>query len=455
MNNLKSEDLNKKQEIQTFFKGILSSTKNAFEKFSEAKGKDKITLILLFIKKYKFPCLVFSALIIIASCTLYIKMVHNESYVLAEEPSTSTTTTQTTTEASTETTTSVLCHYNADGKLYGTKGKFSGIWPQLEQAAKASKEQYIKDLMVYVGDNTELEQCSYEEDKFKQINGYGTVHWHQVGHKWPNKYSCAYNGIITYDSANLFKVIKSEEKFDETTEITSNTIEENGNVPVMGEIALSDSAIEISVSESTVEMTTEEITEAESLSVTEESTKAESPVSASSNKVDTSSFAEGKVWAGNSCGTCSLAMALSTLSGVTVSPPEVALAANLLIGKSAWYEVILYSKAQAKLAQLAGFPVYMEPWNSAKKETMDACLNANGVALFVTKGSDWVANGGRHYIMVRNKVGDKYYTADSGKNPTHSFTYEQISAGYCQQYIVYIYPKTNAAQNTTTTSAQK
>lgn len=48
--------------------------------------------------------------------------------------------------------------------------------------------------------------------------------------------------------------------------------------------------------------------------------------------------------------------------------------------------------------------------------------------------------------MVRNRVGDKYYTADSGKNPTHGFTYQQLSAGYCQQYVVYIYPK-NVAQN--------
>ena len=60
--------------------------------------------------------------------------------------------------------------------------------------------------------------------------------------------------------------------------------------------------------------------------------------------------------------------------------------------------------------------------------------------------------------MVRNRVGDKYYTADSGKNPTHGFTYEQLSAGYCQQYVVYIYPKSVAKNNNktnTTTSTAK
>ncbi|MGN1317491.1 MAG: hypothetical protein ACI4VF_00645 [Lachnospirales bacterium] len=323
-------------------------------------------------------------------------------------------------EDTTETTTvslAVKCHYNADGKLYGEKGKFSGLWPQLEQAAKSSNEQYIKDLMVYVGDNTELKKSDYEEDKFTKINGYGTVHWSQSGHKWPNKYSASYSGFVP--SVNLFDTIKIEEKPENMTSSL-----DNGALVPMADISLSDSAI---LMETTTEETTEELTE----------TTTSAYKAASTNKTKS---IEGSVWGSNSCGVCSLAMALSTLSGVTVSPPEVALAANLLIGKSAWYDTILYSKSQAKLAQLAGFNVNMEPYNNAKKETMDACLNANGVALFVTNKSPWVTNG-RHYIMVRNKVGDKYYTADSGNNPTKGFTYEELSSGYCQQYIVYIYPK--------------
>jgi hypothetical protein len=150
---------------------------------------------------------------------------------------------------------------------------------------------------------------------------------------------------------------------------------------------------------------------------------------------------KGGVWASDSCGTCSLAMVLSTLSGVTVSPPEVALAANALIGEKAWYKTILLSQSQAKLAELAGFTVKTENYNTATKAAMDDCLDNNGMALFVTDKSTWASLGGRHYIAVRNRVGDKYYTADSGKNPTGGYTYEQLSSGYNQQMIVYIYPK--------------
>ena len=215
----------------------------------------------------------------------------------------------------------------------------------------------------------------------------------------------------------------------------------------MPEIMLSDSAVKVEeATTKVVEKSTEQTTKAKTANKNKSKTEPATELQTANSVIEVSGLAPGKVWAGNSCGVCSLAMALSTLSGVTVSPPEVALAANLLIGNSAWYQVIIYSKSQAKLAQLAGFPVYMEPWNEAKKSTMDACLDANGVALFVSKGSDWVDFGGRHYIMVRNRVGDKYYTADSGKNPTHGFTYQQLSAGYCQQYVVYIYPK-NVAQN--------
>jgi hypothetical protein len=317
---------------------------------------------------------------------------------------------ETTNVVSGNTSSAVKCYFNSDGKLYGNKGEFSGLWPELEAAARASNEQYIKDLIPFVGDNTELKKSDYENDKFKDINGYGTVHWSQSGHKWPNRYSRAASGYITTTE-------KVNEAFDnlEQKENTEETTSENEYGPISAsEIVLSDSALE-----------TEETAQPKTIT----------------KIVSFEQLAQGKVWASNSCGVCSLAMALSTLSGVTVSPPEVALAANLLIGNSAWYDTILYSKAQAKLAELAGFKVVMEPYNKAKKATMDDCLSNNGVALFVTNQSDWVSGGGRHYIMVRNKVGDKYYTADSGKNPTGGFTYEEISAGYCQQYIVYIYPK--------------
>ena len=344
--------------------------------------------------------------------------------------------------------------------MYGKKGTFSGLWPQLEKVAKASNEQYIKDLMVYVGDNTELEKSKYEEDKFTKINGYGTVHWHQLGHKWPNKYSCAYGGGSTSSSNSLFKNIKKDEKIEAVSEAVTESVGKDGKViEVMPEIMLSDSAVKVEeATTKVVEKSIEQTTKAKTANKNKSKTEPATELQTANSVIEVSGLAPGKVWAGNSCGVCSLAMALSTLSGVTVSPPEVALAANLLIGNSAWYQVIIYSKSQAKLAQLAGFPVYMEPWNEAKKSTMDACLDANGVALFVSKGSDWVDFGGRHYIMVRNRVGDKYYTADSGKNPTHGFTYQQLSAGYCQQYVVYIYPKSVAKNNNktnTTTSTAK
>lgn len=327
-------------------------------------------------------------------------------------------------ETTTEMTTSIVnvekIHFNSDGKLYGKKGTFSGLWPNLEAAARASNDSSTKALMEFVGDNTELKKSNYEEDKFKEINGYGTVHWSQSGHKWPNRYSCAASGYLetSNNSSAAFDSIKDSASAEIDTSSTKS-----GGTLMLDEIVLSDSAVS---EEPTVEKTTAE--------------NKTSQKAASSVKSYTS-LSAGKVWGSNACSVCSLAMALSTLSGVTVSPPEVALAANLLIGKSAWYDTIMYSKTQAKLAQLAGFPVYMEPYTSAKKSTLDDCLNKNGVALFVTNKSAWVSGNGRHYIMVRNKVGDKYYTADSGKNPTKGFTYEEISSGYCQQYIVYIYPK--------------
>lgn len=389
-------------------------------KYKEFIDKHKEYLIL-----HKYHFIAALAIVAMTIIVLVVSNTHgNTEFSDSYESTEYTTEYLTYEETSTETTTlslAVKCHYNADGKLYGTKGKFSGLWPQLEAAAKSSNEKYIKDLIVYVGDNTELDKSSYEEDKFVKINGYGTVHWSQSGHKWPNKYSAAFSGFIP--SADLFNTIKKEEKAEEMTKL--NTSNGDGSLKPMEDIVLSDSAL---AAENTTEGTTVNTTETKSETTTAITYKA------------TSSDMAGKLWGSNSCGVCSLAMALSTLSGVTVSPPEVALAANLLIGKSAWYDTILYSKSQAKLAQLAGFNVTMEPYNAAKKETMDACLDANGVALFVTNKAPWVING-RHYIMVRNKVGDKYYTADSGNNPTQGFTYAEISAGYCQQYIVYIYPK--------------
>lgn len=439
-----------------FFKGS-SSENDVFEKWSEASGKEKIKIIGRFIKQkksYVIVC-VFAVVVIVVSGVVNLKngvLTKEEEMVNAEEILTESSSSTSTTyaELNTETTSNgpVACHYNADGKLYGKKGTFSGLWPQLEKVAKASNEQYIKDLMVYVGDNTELEKSKYEEDKFTKINGYGTVHWHQLGHKWPNKYSCAYGGGSTSSSNSLFKNIKKDEKIEAVSEAVTESVGKDGKViEVMPEIMLSDSAVKVEeATTKVVEKSTEQTTKAKTANKNKSKTEPATELQTANSVIEVSGLAPGKVWAGNSCGVCSLAMAFSTLSGVTVSPPEVALAANLLIGNSAWYQVIIYSKSQAKLAQLAGFPVYMEPWNEAKKSTMDACLDANGVALFVSKGSDWVDFGGRHYIMVRNRVGDKYYTADSGKNPTHGFTYQQLSAGYCQQYVVYIYPK-NVAQN--------
>lgn len=443
-----------------FFKGS-SSENDVFEKWSEASGKEKIKIIGRFIKQkksYVIVC-VFAVVVIVVSGVVNLKngvLTKEEEMVNAEEILTESSSSTSTTyaELNTETTSNgpVACHYNADGKLYGKKGIFSGLWPQLEKVAKASNEQYIKDLMVYVGDNTELEKSKYEEDKFTKINGYGTVHWHQLGHKWPNKYSCAYGGGSTSSSNSLFKNIKKDEKIEAVSEAVTESVGKDGKViEVMPEIMLSDSAVKVEeATTKVVEKSTEQTTKAKTANKNKSKTEPATELQTANSVIEVSGLAPGKVWAGNSCGVCSLAMALSTLSGVTVSPPEVALAANLLIGSSAWYQVIIYSKSQAKLAQLAGFPVYMEPWNEAKKATMDACLDANGVALFVSKGSDWVDFGGRHYIMVRNRVGDKYYTADSGKNPTHGFTYEQLSAGYCQQYVVYIYPKSVAKNNNKT-----
>lgn len=438
-----------KEKIKNFF---ISEDEEALKQWANLDFKGKIKIISAYLKKRKSFCICSGFVICVLAVAGVLNLngsvgvfdFNDRNDVNAKETTveSSYSSTSTTSEVYTESTTmgQVQCHYNSDGKLYGKKGTFSGIWPNLEKVAKASNEQYIKDLMVYVGDNTELEKSKYEEDKFTKINGYGTVHWRQSGHKWPNKYSCLYNGESSSNSDSLFKKIKKEEKIENVTEVSTEHIEQEGVIATMAEMVLSDSAVDI---EKSTETTTKAEEKPEKNNTAKENNQKEKTSElVRVNAVTSAGIAPGKVWAGNACGVCSLAMALSTLSGVTVSPPEVAIAANLLIGESAWYQVILYSKSQAKLAQLAGYPVYMEPWNEAKKSTMDACLNANGVALFVSKRPEWVDYGGRHYIMVRNKVGDKYYTADSGKNPTGGYTYEELSDGYCQQYIVYIYPKT-------------
>ncbi len=338
------------------------------------------------------------------------------------------------------------CYFNTDGKLHGTKGKFSGLWPQLEGLARRSNEKYIKDLMVYVGDNTELSKCSYENDNFKKINGYGTVHWAQWGHKWPNRYSAAVSGY-SYQSAEPTTETTTKRKFSilQTADNTQSKY-------------LAGTDEEFIAAEEEVNRAAPQILPLPDLSVLHKSGEAEDEVDSDTaiekENIDVESFTytprfssgqsfggSGGTWGSSACGVCSLAMALSTLSGRTVSPPECAIAANLLIGRGAWSGLVLFSASQARLARLAGFYVETEPFTSAKKSTMDRCLDSNGVALFATSGSAWASGGGRHYIMVRNRVGDKYYTADSGKNPVTAFTYEEISAGYNQQMIVYIYPK--------------
>ncbi|MBQ7265703.1 MAG: hypothetical protein IJS61_06350 [Firmicutes bacterium] len=398
----------------------------------------------------------------------------------------------------------VDCYYNKDGKLKGKKGEFSGLWPELEAKAKASKEQYIKDLMVYVGDNTELSKVPYQEDNFVAINGYGMVHWAQWGHSWPNRYSVSM-GSGNYSSSSGKKKEttdtgkntegtrdKAEEEYSELFDNDPSLFSESEesrklNIPntILGEeenIEVENSVAEESkytegreeelivetlpeegaeapqaISETNSDTSSEEKAEAEAtLEDTQESsevTKAEKPVAGKKKDsvISTSavyypgsstSFSRGgSTWGSSACGVCSLAMALSTLSGVTVSPPEVALAANLLVGRSGWYGAILFSSTQAQLARMAGFPVKTEPWNSATKAQLDDCLDHNGIAIFVTDKQVWASGGGRHYIVVRNRVGDKYYTADSGKNPINGFTYTEISSGYNQQMIVYIYPK--------------
>ncbi len=377
-------------------------------------------------------------------------------------------------------------YFNTDGKLYGSKGIFSGLWPTLEGLVAQSNESYIKALAVYVGDNTELDRCAYENDKFIKINGYGTVHWSQWGHAWPDNYSCAGGAMPDYeaetyspsaapthseqvkeDSSQQIQSDTSDKTADKKTEekdnenIQTNKNEGRYNAPKSefpdffsnlfsaekAQQSQQDSSSEPEVKQDDASLADE----SEGEEQVDDFMYSEQAVSApivldwgigGIGSITSSSATYGSgSWGASACGVCSLAMALSTLSGVTVSPPECALAANLLIGNGAWYGNVLYSTSQARLAAMAGFPTGLEPWQSAKKETLDNCLDNNGVALFVTDKQAWASGGGKHYIMVRGRQGDKYYTADSGKNPTGAFTYDEISSGYCEQYIVYIYPK--------------
>lgn len=370
-----------------------------------------------------------------------------------------------------------ICHFNADGKLYGEKGKFSGLWPKLEGRVKASNAEW-KNLMEWVGDSSELSKSDYQEDKFVKINGYGTVHWDQSGHSWPAPYSIAdksgggnqtvegYFTMIADENVfiDLDKAVEEQDKasyeIDLEAEAETESVSE-WETESQEETSVKDSKNkdeDKNLSEQAVEAKT--VTEATTQAAVKntENKKAEDK-SDEEDKPDISSIVGtgefkdkntttvkrtylNNVWGSDSCGVCSLAMVLSTLSGVTVNPPEVALAANCLIGEKAWYGTVLYSQAQAKLAEMAGFPVKMEPYNTAKKETMDDCLDKNGMAIFVTDKDTWASGGDKHYIVARNRVGDKYYTCDSGKNPKGGFTWEQLSSGYNQQYIVYIYPKT-------------
>ena len=127
----------------------------------------------------------------------------------------------------------------------------------------------------------------------------------------------------------------------------------------MPEIVLSDSAVDVEeATTKVVEKATEHTTKAKTASKTK--TEPDTELQTANTIIEVSGLAPGKVWAGNSCGVCSLAMALSTLSGVTVSPPAVALAANLLIGSSAWYQVIIYSKSQATACRFPSVYVTLE-----------------------------------------------------------------------------------------------
>jgi cytoskeletal protein RodZ len=461
----------------------LNKTKEVINKLiTYAKNNKKKTLSIT-------ACSLFIILFLCASIIAYVhktrKTVSAENVVTTEEttiPTTEITSEETTViETTTETTTLEPCHFNADGKLYGTKGKFSGLWPTLETIVNSSDEKWTA-LKEWVGDNSELQKSDYEEDKFVAINGYGTVHWSQGGHNWYAPYSIA--DTSTGGSATLmFESIAKEKVTVDLDKAVAEQEEKHKDIIPVTEAATEAATTAVSQDNNKSSKSAEKSTEKATEKATEKTSKSEKATTTTKEAATQATTAEAKpnepavsdtaveaqsqsssaktnntgssgtgsstgryvysggVWGSDACGVCSLAMVLSTLSGVTVSPPEVALAANALIGEKAWYRTILYSQSQAKLAELAGFTVKTQPYNKATKEAMDECLDNNGMALFVTDKQTWASGGGKHYIAVRNRVGDKYYTCDSGKNPTGAFSYEEISSGYNQQLIVYIFPK--------------
>jgi hypothetical protein len=144
----------------------------------------------------------------------------------------------------------------------------------------------------------------------------------------------------------------------------------------------------------------------------------------------------------SSCSVCSSAMVMSTMTGLKVTPAEVAIAANTLTtrGKAnPWSGNVMTISGITTLFKDAGFTAEMK--SGFDQSTINGVLDNNGFVIFVIGGNTPWGNTTGHYITLRGRNGDTYYTADSGgKNPTKGFTWAEITSGHSskmsQGYVI-------------------
>ncbi len=115
----------------------------------------------------------------------------------------------------------------------------------------------------------------------------------------------------------------------------------------------------------------------------------------------------GKTIASGGCGACALAMGVSGLTGMEVTPLEIVQYLNS-IGTNTVYNG---SGSAQKVA--AKYGLSYEFINRSNKAKIDAALDQGKVLIFSIKANG-IYTGDGHFIMCVGRQGDKYYVLESG-----------------------------------------
>lgn len=155
------------------------------------------------------------------------------------------------------------------------------------------------------------------------------------------------------------------------------------------------------------------------------------------------------------CGIIATAMCISTLERKWVNPAEIAIAMQtyrVRTGKQiatteAGDNGATYWEGIDSIVKEAGYTNSDMQYNKKLDQVkVDECLDKGGLIMYVTTGfpsqdgdTGYTIDG--HYVVIREKVGDKYLIGDSIRNNNIQYTFEQIQSKDKGTGSLYIYPK--------------